>query len=78
MEFSRHVNALSIADSPDHVRRLARAVFAQYASDRTSGSYRYIPTERVLTGLMQAGYVPVDAGQTHAKYSEAHTRRVVR
>jgi hypothetical protein len=38
----------------------------------------FIPTERVLTGLMQAGFVPVEARQTRARHGMAHTRHVVR
>jgi hypothetical protein len=38
----------------------------------------FIPTERVLTGLMQAGFVPVEARQNRAKHSVEHARRLVR
>jgi hypothetical protein len=39
----------------------------------------FIPTERVLTGLMNAGFVPVEARQTHARRaSPVHARHVVR
>ena len=46
----------------------APAVFAESAHERTSSNYTFIPTERVLTGLMQAGFVPVEARQTRARY----------
>ena len=76
--FSRYANAFSGSLSLEDVRQRAPAVFAQSAHERTSGSYRFIPTERVLTGLMQAGFVPVEARQTRAKYSVAHARHMVR
>src|SRR6202044_1687001 len=39
----------------------------------------FIPTERVLTGLMNAGFVPVAARQTQARRaSPVHARHVVR
>jgi hypothetical protein len=41
--------------------------------------YTFIPTERVLTGLMQAGFVPVEARQTQTRAaSPLHARHVVR
>ena len=57
----------------------APAVFASSAHERTSAKYTFIPTERVLTGLMEAGFVPVEARQTHARRSSpAHARHVLR
>jgi hypothetical protein len=76
--FSRHANAFSGSLSLEDVRQRAPAVFAQSAHERTSGAYRFFPTERVLTGLMQAGFVPMEARQTRAKYNVAHARHVVR
>jgi hypothetical protein len=76
--FSRYANAFGGSLSLEDVRQRAPAVFAQSAHERTSGSYRFIPTERVLTGLMQAGFVPVEARQTRAKYGVAHARHMVR
>jgi hypothetical protein len=44
-----------------------------------SPKYTFIPTERVLSGLMQAGFVPVDARQTVVRRaSPIHARHVVR
>ena len=76
--FSRHANAFSGSLSLEDVRHRAPAVFAESAHERTSPSYRFIPTERVLTGLMQAGFVPVEARQTRARHGIAHARHVVR
>jgi hypothetical protein len=76
--FSRHANVFSGSLSLDDVRNLAPAVFAQSAHERTSSSYTFIPTDRVLTGLMQAGFVPVGARQARARHGLAHARHVVR
>jgi hypothetical protein len=66
---------LSLAD----VRQRAPAVFAPAAHERMSSKYTFIPTERVLCGLMGAGFVPVDARQTHARSTGSlHARHVVR
>jgi hypothetical protein len=44
-----------------------------------SMKYTFIPTEKVLSGLMQAGFVPMEARQTHARRASAlHARHVVR
>jgi hypothetical protein len=64
--------------SLDTVRERAPAVFAPAAHERMSSKYTFIPTERVLSGLMSAGFVPVDARQTHARFSPQHARHVVR
>ena len=76
--FSRHANAFSGSLTLEDVRRRAPAVFAESAHERTSSTYTFVPTDRVLTGLMQAGFVPVEARQTRARYSLSHARHVVR
>lgn len=76
--FSRHANAFTGSLSLEDVRQRAPAVFAESAHERTSLAYRFIPTARVLTGLMQAGFVPVEARQARARHGEAHARHVVR
>src|ERR1700683_4950385 len=76
--FARYANALSASLSLEDVRHRAPAVFAESAHERTSSHYRFIPTEQVLTGLMQAGFVPVEARQARARYGTAHARHVVR
>ena len=79
LSFASRVNAFERALSLEAVRALAPAVFASSAHERTSAKYTFIPTEQVLTGLMQAGFVPVEARQTHArKSSPAHARHVLR
>jgi Domain of unknown function (DUF932) len=54
-------------------------VFAPSAHERMSLKYTFIPTERVLAGLMSAGFVPVEARQTRARSaSPLHARHIVR
>lgn len=76
--FSRHANAFSGSLSLQEVRDRAPAVFAESAHENTGPQYRFIPTERVLTGLMQAGFVSVEARQTQARRGIVHARHVVR
>jgi hypothetical protein len=79
LSFSSHANAFTSALSLDVIRQRAPAVFAPSADERMSEKYTFIPTERVLSGLMQAGFVPVDARQARAHRSSAlHARHVVR
>jgi len=74
-----HGNAFSASLSIDTLRERVPAVFAPSAHERMSAKYTFIPTERVLTGLMRVGFVPVDARQTHArKASPLHARHVIR
>jgi hypothetical protein len=79
MTFSRYANAFSDGMQMDDLRRSVPAVFAQSAHESLSAKYTFIPTERVLTGLMSAGFVPVDARQAQSrKGSVVHARHVVR
>lgn len=79
LAFASHGNMFDAALSLDAVRQRAPAVFAPSAHERMSAKYTFIPTERVLSGLMQAGFVPVDARQTRARSASLlHTRHVVR
>src|SRR6202035_5492188 len=65
--------------SLEQVRQRAPAVFASAAHERTSPKYTFIPTERVLTGLMDAGFVPVEARQAHTRVASMyHARHVLR
>jgi hypothetical protein len=79
LSFGSAANVFSGAMSLDAVRQRAPAVFASSAHERTSAKYTFIPTERVLSGLMSAGFVPVDARQAHTRRaSPLHARHVVR
>jgi hypothetical protein len=79
LSFSRYANVFSDGLSIDNLRQNVPAVFADSAHESLSQKYTFIPTERVLTGLMSAGFVPVEARQAHSrKGSPAHARHVVR
>jgi len=79
LAFASHANAFRDPLSLEAVRQHAPAVFAPSADEHRSARYTFIPTERVLTGLMEAGFVPVDARQTHTRSaSPLHARHVVR
>lgn len=65
--------------SLDEVRQHAPAVFASAAHDELSAKYTFIPTDRVLSGLMDAGFVPVEARQARTyRASPVHAQHVVR
>jgi hypothetical protein len=79
LTLSSHANAFDRGMSLETVRARAPAVFADSALDSLSSKYTFIPTERVLTGLMNAGFVPVEARQTSTRSaSPLHARHVVR
>lgn len=79
LSFRPSANVFSGAMTLDDVRQRAPAVFASAPHERMSAKYAFIPTERVLEGLLQAGFVPVSAQQTHARRSSVlHARHVVR
>jgi hypothetical protein len=63
----------------DEVRERAPAVFAPAAHEDLSTKYTFVPSERVLSGLMNAGFVPVDARQARTyRASPVHAQHVVR
>ena len=79
LAFASHSNAFTPALTLDDIRQRAPAVFAPTAHERMSSKYTFIPTEQVLSGLMRAGFMPVDARQAQARRASAlHTRHVVR
>lgn len=79
LSFSRYANVFTDGLSIDNLRQNVPAVFAAAAHESLSQKYTFIPTDRVLTGLMSAGFVPVEARQAHTrKGSPAHARHVVR
>jgi hypothetical protein len=80
LSFSAHAYAFQEAMSLDAIRRGAPAVFAQSAHECTTAKYTFIPTERVLHGLMTAGFIPVQANQARSRRPghEQHARHVVR
>lgn len=79
VSFPSRASAFTDSLSLEDVRRRAPAVFAESAHERTSPKYTFIPTERVLSGLMSAGFVPVEARQACTRIASAnHARHVVR
>jgi hypothetical protein len=78
VDFSHYANVFSGSLSLEDIRHRAPAVFAESADERTSPNYTFIPTERVLRGLMQAGFVPVQARQARARHGLAHARHLIR
>jgi hypothetical protein len=79
LSFPSHGSAFDRGLTLEAVRERAPAVFAPSAHERMSPKYTFIPTERVLAGLMSAGFVPVEARQTRARSSSPlHARHVVR
>jgi len=79
LSFPSHANVFNPALSLEAVRSRAPAVFAASADERLSAKYTFVPSERVLTGLMSAGFLPVEARQASARRGSAlHARHVVR
>ena len=77
--FSSHGSAFTHELSADAMRLRAPAVFASSAHQSMSPRYTFIPTERVLGGLTNVGFVPVGATQTQTRSKSAlHARHVVR
>ena len=79
LSFSRTANAFARGFSLEDLRQRVPAVFAEAAHESLSPKYTFIPTERVLSGLMSAGFVPVEARQSNTRSrSPLHARHVVR
>lgn len=79
LSFASHATAFTRALSLDALREQVPAVFAPAARESLSEKYTFIPTERVLSGLMDAGFVPVEARQTPSrKASPLHARHILR
>ena len=79
LAFSNCANALSGGLSLEAVQQRAPAVFALSPHERMSSKYTFIPTERVLSSLMQVGFVAVDARQARTRAGgELHARHAIR
>mgnify|MGYP003383587437 CR=1 FL=1 len=79
LTFSSHANTFSGTLSLDVLRVRVPAVFAPAAHESLSPKYTFIPTERVLSGLMSAGFLPVDARQALSRRgSPVHARHILR
>ncbi len=76
---SQYANTFEHGLTLDEVQMRAPAVFADHAHDRMSARYGFIPTQRVLQGLIDAGFNAVDARQARARRSSPlHARHLVR
>lgn len=76
---SRYGNALTGSLSMETLRQVAPAVFSASAHARTSARYTFIPTERILTGLMRAGFEPVAARQARSQMANSsYSRHMIR
>jgi hypothetical protein len=79
MSFASSANIFAGALSVEDVRHRAPAVFATQPHERMSSRYTFIDTERVLAGLMRAGFVPVDARQAASRSAATlHARHMIR
>jgi Domain of unknown function (DUF932) len=79
LQMSSHARAFDRGLSIDEIRARAPAIFAGSAHQRMSSKYTFIPTERVLMGLIDSGFVPMEARQARARRSSPmHARHLVR
>ena len=79
LSFVKYDNVFGTTLSFEALRQHVPAVFAPSADGHRSPRYTFIPTEKVLIGLVQAGFVPVDARQTRSRSaSPLHARHIVR
>lgn len=79
VSFPSYGNAFDRGLSIEALRERAPAVFASSPDQGLSSKYTFIPTEKVLTGLMSAGFVPVEARQAVTRRaSPFHARHVLR
>jgi len=79
VSFTSHASVFDRTLSLETIRQQAPAVFAPSADEHRSIRYTFIPTKRVLAGLLQAGFVAVEARQTRTRSaSPLHARHVVR
>jgi hypothetical protein len=79
LSFTQYDQVFSRSLSLDALRERAPAVFAPSAHEHRSQRYTFIPTEKVLAGLMLAGFVPVEARQTQTRSAcPLYARHIVR
>jgi hypothetical protein len=73
-----HSSAFQSILSPETLRERVPAAFAAGAHERTSPSYTFISTARVLEALSLAGFLPVEARQAARARSPGHARHLIR
>lgn len=79
LSFASRASAFARELSIDLLRERVPAVFAPNAHESLTERYTFIPTERVLSGLMSAGFVPVEGRQAISrKGSPLHARHLLR
>ncbi len=79
LAFGRYDQAFRRTLPLDALRQHAPAVFAASADEHRSSRYTFIPTAKVLDGLMLAGFVAVEARQTQTRSANPlYARHVVR
>lgn len=64
----------------EQVRQCAPSVFAAEPDASRSDRYTYIPTSRILEGMMDSGFFPFKASQSHVRDSarREHTKHMIR
>lgn len=76
---SSYGSAFAPTMSPEQLQHRAPAVFAPSAAARPTAAYTFVPTERVLDALAQAGFFPVEARQARTRIaSPLHARHLIR
>ena len=73
-----HSSAFQTVLTGDVLRARVPAIYAPGAHERTSSSYTFISTERVLDALGSVGFVPVEARQAARAKSPLHARHLIR
>jgi hypothetical protein len=73
-----HSSAFQTTLSAEVLRERVPAVFAPTAHERTSPSYTFISTARVLDALSLAGFLPMEARQAARARSPLHARHLIR
>jgi hypothetical protein len=73
-----HSSAFQTVLTGDVLRARVPAIYAPGAHERTSSSYTFISTERVLDALSSVGFVPVEARQAARARSRLHARHLIR
>lgn len=74
-----YANVFDCSLTLEALRARAPAVFASYPHERVTRKYTFIETSRVVSGLMGAGFLPVEARQAQTRsMSPLHARHVVR
>lgn len=66
--------------SMDDIRRVAPSVFASAPDKNVSAKYRFIPTENVVNGMINAGFHPVAVSQSIARDTDRrqYARHMIR